>query len=489
MRFLAAALLLVLAMNAPALLQLARTGGPLYYANGDGEPLYLQYGTSLATQSLFSRSSQYPVTAMHLAGLSGGWINLLWDLAMPLAFLFLVRGIGRELDLGERRSTLLAFLATLGPALVSASNPAVQALFDATLAHGTVRWLAVPGGAFLPLVRTPEPQFSLVVLAAAVLLGLRRRSFLPVYACLPLLYPFVAIPAAFVALGLHLRQAALAWVAVAAACGLVFALTAGPEARALMVETRLPFVSFTSVVGVAAWLALRRGMREDLRRPALLLALAPLAAMNVHVISGWAAVPVNTEQYAGVETVALVLALGLRRPSVAAAVCAVAVGLWVPEVAAQARWSATAPVLDGPMLQALRTEPERVAVSDRRLVRVLAMVHPRQPMTALDPWQTWRFYVPLGGAAEDDRFGRYLDARAEILRDPRREQEYRPLLQILDAGYAHRSEDSLLYHMGRKERFSLDVDVAAEAARRAPAPARLRFGRITPEGILTLEGD
>lgn len=488
--FLASALLLVLALNAPALLQLARTGGPLYYANADGEPLYLAYTVSLATQSLFSRTGQYPVTAMHLAGLSGGWINLLWDLVLPLAFLLLVRQVGRALGLGERRAALLAVLAFLGPALLTASNPAVRALFDWNLAHPTVRWLAVPGGTFLPMVRTPEPQFSLTVLSAGVLVGLRRRSFLPVYACLPFLYPFVAVPAAFVALALHLRRPWLAWAAVAGACALVFALTAGPEAQDLTVATRAPILSFTSLASLGLWAALRPSFREDLRRPALLLALAPLAAENVHLLSGRLAVPVNVEQYAGVECAALILALGLRRPSAAVAACGVAVLLWMPQPLAEARTVLALPVPDARMLEALRTEPERVAVSDRLLVRVLSMVHPRQAVTALDPWQTWRFYVPLGGAPEEDRrFERYLDARAEILRDPRRAEEYRALLRVLDAGYAHRQEDSLLYHMGRKERFAVNVDVAAEAARRAPRPARLRFGRIAPGGILTLDGD
>lgn len=487
--FLAASLLLVLAVNAPALLQLARTGGPVFCPNADAEPIYLQYGTSLATQSLFSRTGQFPVTAMHLAGLSGGWINLLWDLTLPLAFLLLVRSLGRALDLGEGRSALLAFLAALGPALVTACNPAVQALFDWHLASGAVRWLTVPGGAFLPIARTPEPQFTLVVLAAAVRLGLARRSFLPVYAALPFLYPFVAVPTAFVALALHLGRPAVAWLAVSAGCAVVFALTAGPEARALTVETRLPFVSFTSALALALWLALRRGMREDLRRPALLLALAPLAAQNVHVLSGRLAVPANFEQYAGAECVPLILALGVGRPAVAAAALAGAALLWLPGVASQARWSATMPVPDARMLEALRTEPERVAVRDRGLVRVLAMVHPRQGLTALDPWQTWRFYVPLGGAPAQEGFERYLDARAEILRDPRRAAEFRHLLRFLDEGYAHGQEDFVLYHAGRKERFTTDVDVAAEAARRPPRPARLRFGRVTPEGTLTVDGD
>src|SRR5688500_1291763 len=201
-------LLALLILNAYPLYQLSTTGGPLFFTNAFDEAVYLQYDYSRAVQQL-SRAGQYPVTWAHELGLSGGWINFILDLTMPLLFLWLLRGIALQLGMEPRRATLVAVAGTVLPALAGGANPVVSRLFVWNLQGPLLGWLTIPEAHFLPLFRSPEPQFSFVVGAAAVLLALRLRSFWPAYVAAPFLYSFVVVPYVFVVLALLLHR--LAW--------------------------------------------------------------------------------------------------------------------------------------------------------------------------------------------------------------------------------------------------------------------------------------
>ena len=90
--FLFLALLTVVILNAFPLYQAVTGKGRLYYTNAFDEAYYLQYDFSQKNQRL-SRPGQYLVTLAHQAGLSGGWINLVFDGVFVTAFLFLVRAL------------------------------------------------------------------------------------------------------------------------------------------------------------------------------------------------------------------------------------------------------------------------------------------------------------------------------------------------------------------------------------------------------------
>ena len=90
--FLVLVFLVVLLVNAFPLHQAVAGEGRLYYSNAFDEAYYLQYDFSLKNQRL-SRPGQYLVTLAHEAGLSGGWINLVFDSVFVIAFLFLVRAL------------------------------------------------------------------------------------------------------------------------------------------------------------------------------------------------------------------------------------------------------------------------------------------------------------------------------------------------------------------------------------------------------------
>lgn len=483
LRFPLVAAVLVLAINAAPLVQLVKTGGLLYYRNGDGEPAYLQYDFSLRTQSL-SRIGQWPVSLLHESGLSGGWINFIFDATLPLAFLFLTRSLGRALGLDERPSLLLATMLTIGPQLASGANPLAREFFSRAAASGAIRWVALTDASFLPIARTPEPQVSLVLLAAAALLGLRRHSLWPLFVALPFLYTFIALPTAFVVLALQtlglLRSSGrvasrnravgsacvIAWIALSAAAAVMLALSVPATLRQFLLTSHAPMFSVHAGLALGTWAAIRRAIRTDLREFALIVALAPMAAENIQVIMGWLVAPIAIELYGGSICLALVIGLAMAAPAqpgqagpARPALAGAAALLFAVTCSRAALLAWQTPVLDGPVLDALRLHSSRVAASDGRLARLLSMVLSRQERTALDFAQTDPKVDP------DNSFPRYLSDRAAILADPRRRGAFTALLGALDSGYTHRNEDALYSTSGRPKEYVTSVDVPTEAAR------------------------
>lgn len=184
--------------------QALQTGGYVFYMTAYDETTYLQYDFSKAVQGP-ARPGQYLVTLGHELGLSGGWLNALFDAATLLAFPLLGRAILLRLGLETRTAQMGALLLMVLPMLVGTPNPLIARLHDWHDRAGWIYWLNMPEMFASALIRSPEPQFSLLLLAAGVWVAVRFRSYWPVYLTIPFLYPFVALPAAFATLACHLH--------------------------------------------------------------------------------------------------------------------------------------------------------------------------------------------------------------------------------------------------------------------------------------------
>src|SRR5262249_38069566 len=140
-------------------------------------------------------------------------------------FLVVTRGILRAAEFDTREANTGSLLLLVLPFLANGANPLVNRVFDWTLATGALRWIAVPEATFSPLVRSPEPQFSILILTVLVFIAVRHRTWVP-FLALPLLYPFVAGPAIFAVLSvflhqkwMHGRSRAISWlIAFAVTC-------------------------------------------------------------------------------------------------------------------------------------------------------------------------------------------------------------------------------------------------------------------------------
>ena len=90
------------------------------------------------------------------------------------------------------------------PIIFGRSNPFYSPLLDYNISSGAIQWVTMPEAYFPPFFRTPEPQFSLFLIALVVFIAVKKKSFIPLYLVMPFLYPFIRIPFMFVVMTLHM---------------------------------------------------------------------------------------------------------------------------------------------------------------------------------------------------------------------------------------------------------------------------------------------
>ena len=403
--------LLVLANVAYPIWQAIATGGVIYYTNASDETSYLQYDFARAMAGL-ARPGSFIAVKLHELGLSGGWQNLLFDLFTPIALaLGLVWTFRRAgLEAGQARLASLGMLVL--PLIVGATNPLMNSLSFRAMKWGAFCWLNMVIQHSVAVVRTPEPQVSLLLLVAATALAVRFRSALPVIAALPCMYTFLALPVTYVAGAWQLRHwwgdrpyrtagpLILPWVGMALACGVFLQLKQGGIMHIFTLHDHVPWVSLSSAMALALYVFLRPAIPEGWRFLSLAAALAPLAATNQHVLSGLTVSPVDFEDYGGVFAIALVAVAGREgwpRLYKAAIAFGCVIWFWVAgvELRNNLRVNAMLP-FDQALATALREDSRHVAIGDRDVAGVMALVYPRQPTTALgfeqgSPWIAPRY--------------------------------------------------------------------------------------------------
>lgn len=456
-------LLVVSATCAYPIYQLWQTGGPLHYANGHDETSYLQYDFSKATQGP-TRVSQFLVTGLHEVGLSGGSINLLFDLLAIPVFLFFTSRAFQLLGFTPSKANLCAFAMAFLPLLFGGLNPWIYKLFFQNWQNGRIFWMATPEAVFPPLVRTPEPQFSFALLSIAAWWALKKRSYWWMYPVLPFLYPFIAVPCGFVVLSLHLRQFVpafrsrswlspiVAFTAISAALFVYHAVLLPAELKDLTVTTRLPMLSFTALVSLAIFAVGYRFCEPRFRFFLALVALAPLATVNVQVVAGWIAAPNAYEQYFGIVCAACVLVFSYNRASGRYAIFATSILLALfsahREFVVNRAFNSTVTLSDE-LLDDLKTNPENVAVNDTVMASRLNMLYPKQPATRFG------FERSLPAVCDEYAVRDYLRAKRSILLRPELAGAYTTVFTTLDGAYAYESTNFSLLHVGRKTNFPI----------------------------------
>jgi hypothetical protein len=446
--------------------------GRLYYTNAFDEAYYLQYDFSEKNQRL-SRPGQYLVTLAHEAGLSGGWINLVFDSLFVAAFVFLVRALFKAAGHDGANANLASILMTLCPLLFLGSNPVVSKLFYKSLSSGFVSWFAVPEAPFLPIVRSPEPQASILVACLGLFFAVKHKRLVYAFLCLPLLYSFIALPLAFILLTLHLRKqstwfkerpafclaAAFLSVSVMEAAYLNFLVPEG--VKVLLVPSRAPCVSFTFLLGLAGFLVVRRGIPAEGRFVLLTVLFAPLAAENGQVITGWYVDAHNTEQCFGVYAAAFVLvwavleftwlkraAWAIIASSFLLLLCASAVFFKINDDN-QRRLP-----LEAELLGRLQADSPHVAINDMALASLASMVFPKQPMTLFSFGHT-------SPPVTKEDLEQYLCAKQQILGDTVRKPQFEKVLGELDRWYRYENADFVLISGGRRKSYPVEHDMGA----------------------------
>jgi hypothetical protein len=168
------------------------------YENGTDEGTYLSFQGALALQDSFVRwtSSRLNVL-LHELGLSGAWQNLLFDVATLSALCITVFVCLRRYALLDRAEALLvAWIIPFGSILFNNANPLLRNRFP-NLRYEETIWMAATDS-HLPILRTPEPQLSILIALPFVYWAARIRNPLPLILPLPFLYITFLIGYAYV---------------------------------------------------------------------------------------------------------------------------------------------------------------------------------------------------------------------------------------------------------------------------------------------------
>jgi hypothetical protein len=242
--------------------------------------------------------------------------------------------------------------------------------------------------------------------------------------------------------------------------------------------TRLPLLSGTGTLAIAIYLLIRSRLEQRYRVPALLLALAPTAAVNTQLLSGFLQTPHNLEQNFGVVALGLVIVLALhivaRRGWVAVGAAAFAcclLGMYSVKVfavnASMLQRIPPAPEL----LDALRRNPESVVIADADLADVFSLIAPGIHFSALARSQTLRTQEgSVGLPTTADRFENYLCVKALLSRQPDSQAIGQTVFAVLDRAFRYMNQDFPLIHINRKAAFTQYFDPSEEPQRCVARP-------------------
>ena len=467
-----------------AIRQYRWTGGYLFYANAFDEPTYLSYDGARVTASP-THLAEYLVVALHHLGISGGVINLLFDIACPFVAVVFLRRLAVALGFSLLEATVYPFAIVAIPVLFGYANPYYGPLYDANYYSRGLSWVTLPQAYYPPFLRTPEPQLSLCVLAIATWLGVRRRSYLIPFAVSPFVYAFVGIPYFFVVLALFVYQRTIvmtehpavrasiamitSYIAIALVLRIAYTvLIADTQMADYLLSTHLPLLSGTAVAALMVYAVARSRLEPSHRVPALFLSVAPLAVVNTQMLTGFFEQPNNLEQNFGVVALAIVAVLALRTlgrsrfqlVGTAAACCGLLVMYAVHIFAVNASaWQRER--LSDVLLDALRGHPESLVIADPVLANLLSLVAPGLHFSALAPAQVLP-ETGFGRPSTTPRFDNYLCVKRLLTTTQSPPVVDSDVFVSMDRRFRFLGQDFPLHHLNRPHQLRQYFDPSQE---------------------------
>lgn len=499
---------LVLLPNLFALQQYRATGGYLFYSNAFDESTYLSYDGALMSRSA-TRLAEYSVIALHRIGLSGGYINLLFDIIFPTVSVVFLRLIGAACGFSTLETLVYPFVVVAVPVVFGYSDPYYATLFNLNYSSPTLSWITLPQAYYPPFLRTPEPQVSLSVVAIATYLAIRWRSYLVAFVVAPFVYPFVGIPYAFVTLCLLFNDkgrrliAFPAWRRTMMAALASYALTAGALLAyyslfvkgsmlgEYLLATRLPLLSGTGAAALGLFVLLRSRFTPALRDPALFLALAPTAMVNTQLLSGFMTTPHGFEQSFGVVVLGVLLVFGIHTVRnrgwmlvAAGALSCALLAVYSSQVFVvnASIWQRMPP--SEKLLDSLQRDPDSVLIGDPDLADIYSLIAPRLHFSALARSQTFA----AGPILTSERFEKYLCTKQLVVQHHASELVPGAAFALLDQSFRYLNRDFALLHLNRTSGFKQVFDPSKEAAhcvsRQLQVFPALALGTELPGGSL-----
>lgn len=373
------------------------TSKAFVFTNGWDEEWYLSWQGVLALKGAVGTYSLYLSWLMHVMGISGSVQNLLLDTLLPPLTALLVYLSLRRYDLRVVEAMGYAVLICFGSVLFNANNPLISAQLGET--RTATVWFMSAWEVYPSILRTPNPEISFFLIAAAVYGYTRFGKWWLLLLPFPLLYFFTAtaygfvLVASFTYVQLRLRFR-LGWRAAVVYAGLFTFLAAGIGLFALSFtmglyqsdnvirntpylfsESRRPQFPVGTIVLVTLFaVGIPAGLLRLERRwivPLLILGAASVGAVNLHFFTGFMMSQKNYYDYglSVIFPIALVIAIQAIRWEVARSLALVAVLIWVSALCykSQKIWLGQATRYDAeiaPRIEKLREDPLRAIIPD-----------------------------------------------------------------------------------------------------------------------------
>ncbi len=401
-------LIIFLATVAFPIYQLIYTGGFLYYTNGWDEASYLQYDYAKHITEISSsgRMAEWFVVFLHEAGLSGGYINLLFDVIVTLLILNILPLILAQAGI-EKKFANTAGISILGlPLILSNLNSVFEYLQNLNMESDSLRYLTMPYINDPYWLRTPEPQLSIACLLVVLFISLKLKNNYSLFAISLLSYPFVGIPTAFCALTLifikKFRIRLSTSVVVTSTFISVLLLTyhyffISEVLSDYIITGNFLLISFCGVVAALACL-----IKAKPNNIILILFFSIWFSVNFQLISGFTIQPNNFEQYWSAPVLVLILLLLFQGSFLIRSSYFVSVILILSWSVFNFRTNNLHTVklpIDSELLQDIKSNPSLVAVNDILLSTRLDMLYSKQkPML----FSYTRFYKGLPNIFFDD---------------------------------------------------------------------------------------
>lgn len=463
-RFIIVVFIVLLCLNLFPLYQMGTSGGYLFYKNAFDESTYLQYDFSKAGQRI-SRISQCLVTTAHQVGLSGGWINFLFDIVFFLIFVIFIRKIIIQLKVDIKKANLYTYFCITIPLLFCGINPLIKHIFNINLSTGLISWLTVQEAWFMPLWRTPEPQFSLALMVVCIYFSLIKKSYVPAYLCAPFLYPFIAVPYIFVLIAINLRQKylsqknlfytlAVSYLVLSISLAIYFRFFVNEQIKEILVASHLPLISFSSVLCLILYFGIdKKRITEQTKDIAVIISLAPLVASNHQIITGWIAQPNNFEQYFGVLCITFMFMIYIskeRRIQNATIIISIAFMLSSCVAIFYDNYNLNSKItINKELLFVLKNDSRNILVNDVGVASMLNMVYPKQASTILGYENTFSLMAK-------NNFHEYVCAKNTINKNKDYKDKFKGVFATLDKAYKYENKDFILSHIGRKKEFKVE---------------------------------
>jgi len=309
--------------------QIINYGEFYFYQNAYDEYSYLAYNFA-EHASEQGRFSSTIIVLLHNMGISGAIINLVFDLiSLIFTYVFLsliLKKIFKNID--KNRIYFATLLIVFSPLLFNSANPVIAKLNSIFFSHDwIIYFITFAESIYLPIQRTPEPQFSILLLLAIVYLSIvLKRYWIPLLS-IPFIYPFVAIPVLMMigmyAVKKHFLKKRKFWQQLLISSVLIYIIVSVllffyfqffMADKSMLAETHLPIIGLSiiwsvTIIIICQYIFPKTNLSNDEWFFIISLMISSILVLNTQIISGYITQPNHFEQIISLYIPALIFSI------------------------------------------------------------------------------------------------------------------------------------------------------------------------------------